>query len=149
MITLIRTNSNNNDFQSLVLELDKDLAIRNGDTNDFFAQYNKIDLINNVVVAYVNNEAVGCGAIKVYDNQTMEIKRMFVPKHQRGKGVAVLVLQNLELWAKELGYKKCILETGDKMHEAIGLYKKCHFKVIPNYGQYKNVSSSICFEKLL
>ncbi len=149
MITLIRTNSNNNDFQSLVLELDKDLAIRNGDTNDFFAQYNKIDLINNVVVAYVNNEAVGCGAIKFYDNQTMEIKRMFVPKYQRGKGVAVLVLQNLELWAKELGYKKCILETGDKMHEAIGLYKKCHFKVIPNYGQYKNVSSSICFEKIL
>jgi GNAT superfamily N-acetyltransferase len=110
---------------------------------------NKIDLINNVVVAYNNNDAVGCGAMKVYDNQTMEIKRMFVPKHQRGKGIAALVLQNLELWAKELGFKKCILETGDKMPEAIGLYKKCHFKVIPNYGQYKNVSSSICFEKIL
>ncbi|QQT25944.1 GNAT family N-acetyltransferase [Sphingobacterium spiritivorum] len=145
--TLKRTNSDNLDFQKLVLELDKDLAIKNGETNTFFAQYNKIDSIQYVVVAYEADKAVGCGAIKEYGKGIMEVKRMFVPVEMRGKGIAGKVLEELQLWAKELGYRKCILETGDKMIEAIGLYKKNHFKVIPNYGQYTNTKSSICFEK--
>lgn len=149
MITFKRTNSENKDFQNLVLELDKDLAQKNGETNDFFAQYNKIDHIKNVVVALNNNLPVGCGAMKEYDKSTMEIKRMYVSIEMRGKGVAVAVLKDLENWARELGYEKCVLETGDKMLEAIGLYKKSGYKIIPNYGQYENVESSICFEKEL
>lgn len=148
MHTIERTNSDNVDFQNLVLELDKDLAIKNGDTNEFFVQYNKIDLIKNVVVAYdANGIAVGCGAMKEYEEGIMEIKRMFVPVEKRGSGIAGIILSELQLWAKELGYKKCILETGDKMIEAIGLYKKNDFQIIPNYGQYADVESSICFEK--
>ena len=131
MLTLIRTNSENKNFQNLVLELDKDLAKKNGDTNDFFAQYNKTDLIKNVVVALNDYLPVGCGAMKEFDNSTMEIKRMYVTIEMRGKGVAVAVLNDLESWAKELGYKKCVLETGDKMLEAIGLYKKSGYKIIP------------------
>lgn len=149
MTTLSRTNSENKHFQNLVLELDKDLAKKNGENNDFFLQFNKIDLINNVIIALKNDVPVGCGAMKHYDESTMEIKRMYVPITMRGKGIAVAVLKNLEDWAKELGYKKCILETGDKMLEAIGLYKKSGYKIIPNYGQYEQVSSSICFEKEL
>jgi GNAT superfamily N-acetyltransferase len=149
MTKLIRTNSENKCFQELVLELDRDLAKKNGETNDFFAQYNKIDLIKNVVVAFNNSLPVGCGAMKEFDKSTMEIKRMFVPIEMRGKGVAVKVLNDLENWASELGYKKCVLETGDKMLEAIGLYKKSGYKIIKNYGQYENVKSSICFEKEL
>ena len=149
MLTLIRTNSENKNFQNLVLELDKDLAKKNGDTNDFFAQYNKTDLIKNVVVALNDYLPVGCGAMKEFDNSTMEIKRMYVTIEMRGKGVAVAVLNDLESWAKELGFKKCVLETGDKMLEAIGLYKKSGYKIIKNYGQYENVESSICFEKEL
>ena len=147
MYTFKRTNSDNLNFQKLVIELDKDLAIKNGETNDFFAQYNKIDLIQNVVVAYEADKAVGCGAMKKYENEVMEIKRMFVPIDKRGKGIAGKVLTELQVWAKELGYRKCVLETGDKMIEAIGLYKKNNFKIIPNYGQYANIKSSICFEK--
>ncbi|MGN0004204.1 MAG: GNAT family N-acetyltransferase [Sphingobacterium composti] len=142
-----RTNSDNLDFQRLVIELDKDLAIKNGETNHFFTQYNKIDLIQNVVVVYENNQAVGCGGMKKYENEVIEIKRMFVPIEYRGKGIAAKVLTELQVWAKELGYKKCILETGDKMIEAIGLYKKNNFRIIPNYGQYVNVKNSVCFEK--
>lgn len=149
MLTLIRTNSENKNFQNLVLELDKDLAKKNGDTNDFFAQYNKTDLIKNVVVALNDYLPVGCGVMKEFDNSTMEIKRMYVTIEMRGKGVAVAVLNDLESWAKELGYKKCVLETGDKMLEAIGLYKKSGYKIIKNYGQYENIESSICFEKEL
>ncbi|MGJ1367930.1 GNAT family N-acetyltransferase [Sphingobacterium spiritivorum] len=145
--TIKRTDSDSLDFQKLVFELDKDLAIKNGETNTFFAQYNKIDSIQYVVVAYEADKAVGCGAIKEYRNGIMEVKRMFVPIEMRGKGIAGKILNELQIWAKELGYSKCILETGDKMIEAIGLYKKHHFKIIPNYGQYANIESSVCFEK--
>ena len=149
MYIIKRTNSDNLDFQALVFELDKDLAIKNGESNDFFVQYNKIDLIQNVVIAYEADKAVGCGAIKKYENEVMEIKRMFVPIEKRGKGIAGKVLTELQVWAKELGNRKCVLETGDKMIEAIGLYKKNNFKIIPNYGQYAAIESSICFEKEL
>ncbi|MCL1662943.1 GNAT family N-acetyltransferase [Elizabethkingia ursingii] len=149
MITINRTDSENKDFQDLIYKLDTDLAERNGEKNDFFAQFNKTNLIQNVIVAYSDNIPVGCGAIKVYDNNTMEVKRMFVLKEQRGKKIAGTILNNLEQWAKELSYNKCILETGDKMPEAIGLYRKSGYKQIPNYGQYEDVESSLCFEKIL
>ena len=146
---LTRTSSSNTDFISLVNELDKDLAIRDGNDHSFFAQFNKIDTIKHVVVYYSNNLAVGCGAIKEYESGVMEIKRMFVLAEHREKGVASEVLRELETWAKELGYSKCILETGYKQPEAIALYKKNNFEIIPNYGQYANVTSSVCFQKIL
>lgn len=145
----IRANSQNNDFVNLVSKLDKDLAIRDGEDHSFFAQFNKIDNIKHVVVLYNNDLAVGCGAIKEYESGVMEIKRMFVLPEHRGKGFASEVLRELETWAKELGYSKCILETGYKQPEAIALYKKNDFEVIPNYGQYANVTSSVCFQKIL
>ena len=74
---------------------------------------------------------------------------MYVPPANRGKGIASHVLSALETWAGELNYKKCILETGEKQPEAIRLYKKNNYRIIPNYGQYEGVSNSICFEKTL
>ncbi|TSJ47970.1 GNAT family N-acetyltransferase [Fluviicola chungangensis] len=147
MITLKRTTSDNPDFRGLVSELDNYLAIRNGEANEFFAQFNQIDRIKHVVLVYEEERAAGCGAMKEYRPGTMEIKRMFVPADQRGKGIASLVLNELESWAKELGCSRCILETGDDMKEAVALYTKHHYRVIPNYGQYTNVVDSICFEK--
>ncbi len=149
MINLVRTNSDNVDFQKLVIDLDKDLRIRDGEDHAFFAQFNKIDAIKHVVVAYKNGEPVGCGAIKQYDENTMEVKRMFVPESFRSQGIASMVLLELEKWAKELNYTKCILETGEKQPEAIHLYHKNNYKIIPNYGQYADVESSVCFEKSL
>ena len=147
MIHLQRTNSGSPDFQSLVRELDKDLRIRDGEDHAFFAQFNKIDSIQHVVVAYRDGQPVGCGAMKPYGETTMEIKRMFVPLELRGQGIASLVLAELEKWCKELGYTTCILETGEKQPEAIRLYHKNNYKVIPNFGQYAGVESSVCFEK--
>jgi putative acetyltransferase len=149
MITCIRTNSDNKDFQKLVLALDADLRIRDGADHAFFAQFNKIDTIRNAVVAYDDETPVGCGAIKHYSEDTMEVKRMYVPPEHRGRGIASDVLKELEGWAKELNYKKCILETGEKQPEAIALYHKNQYGVIPNFGQYADVPTSVCFEKLL
>lgn len=149
MVELKRTNFEDKDFQYLVSELDRNLAIRNGKANEFFVQYNNSDQITNVLVAFIDGTPVECGAMRKYDPKTMEIKRMYLPLHLRGKGVTVAILQDLEKWAKELGYSKCVLENGDKMPEANGLYKKSHHNVIPNYGPYKHIESSICFEKKL
>lgn len=149
MITLKRTDSTNTDFIELVKELDIDLKIRDGEDHAFYAQYNKIDLIKHVVVAYDNSQAVGCGAIKQYEENVMEVKRMYVKPIARGKGIASTVLKELEIWAAELNYSKCILETGIKQPEAIGLYQKSNYQKIKNYGQYEHVEESVCFEKTL
>ncbi len=149
MIQITRTNSNNKDFQQLVAELDADLRIRDGEDHAFYAQFNKIDAIQHVIVAYDNETAVGCGAIKQYAPGIMEVKRMYVPVERRGEGIASVVLKELENWAKELNAAKCILETGKKQPEAIALYKKNDYTLIPNYGQYENVEDSVCFEKVL
>ena len=68
---------------------------------------------------------------------------------KRGEGIATIILKELEVWAAELHYEKCRLETGKKQPEAIELYKKNGYKVIPNYGQYEGVENSVCFEKSL
>ena len=64
-------------------------------------------------------------------------------------GIATQILTELEKWATELSFKKCVLETGKKQPEAIALYIKNGYKIIPNYGQYEGVENSVCFEKLL
>jgi GNAT superfamily N-acetyltransferase len=149
MIKHIRTTSDNKDFRELVTALDADLRIRDGEEHSFYAQFNKIDALKYVVVAYDDDTAVGCGAIKEYSKDTMEVKRMYVSVNKRGQGVASSVLKELEKWAVELNYSKCVLETGKKQPEAIALYKKSNYKIIPNYGQYENVENSVCFEKKL
>lgn len=73
---------------------------------------------------------------------------MYVPVHKRGKGIASLILKELEVWCRELNCTKCILETGKKQQEAIKLYEKNHYKIIPNYGQYQKIENSVCFEKV-
>jgi putative acetyltransferase len=147
MVRIIRTNSDNQDFVQLVRHLDADLAKRDGEDHSFYAQFNKIDKIKYVVVAYEDDRPVGCGAIKEYAPDTMEIKRMYTLPESRGKGIASKILRELEAWAVELSYEKCILETGKKQPEAIGLYKKNGYQIIPNYGQYAEIENSICFEK--
>ncbi len=149
MSTILRTDSNNPDFVKLVSELDQDLAIKNGDANDFFMQHNKIDYIRNVVIAYEDSEAVGCGALKHYSEGTVEIKRMFVRKEHRGKKISIVILNELETWAADLGYNKCILETGQQMTEALGLYRKLGYVEIPRYEPYVEIETSICFQKLI
>lgn len=147
MIKLTRTNSDNPDFIELVRHLDADLAKRDGEEHSFYAQFNKIDKIKYVIVAYDDDKPVGCGAIKEYEPGVMEVKRMFTFPSHRGKGIASRVLTELETWAAELNYLTCVLETGKKQPEAIALYKKNGYHLIPNYGQYAGVENSVCFEK--
>lgn len=147
MINIIRTNSDNHDFIELVKLLDADLAKIDGDLHSFYDQFNKLDNINHVVLIYENEISVGCGAIKEFGKHITEIKRMYVSPVNRKKGIASKILSELENWASELSYTSCILETGKRQQEAIGLYRKSGYKLIPNYGQYAGVENSLCFEK--
>jgi putative acetyltransferase len=149
MIKILRTDSTNRDFIDLVKYLDADLAERDGSDHSFYNQFNKIDKIKYAVVAFDNDKPVGCGAIKEYAHSTMEIKRMYTLPASRGQGIAAKVLSELEKWAAELSYKKCILETGQRQPEAISLYRKNGYKLIPNYGQYAEIENSVCFEKVI
>jgi GNAT superfamily N-acetyltransferase len=147
MITTIRTNSSNEDFVDLVTLLDAELAQRDGKDHSFYAQFNKIDKIKHVIVVYADDQPAGCGAIKEFNPTTMEVKRMYTLPAFRGRGIATLVLRELEKWAVELSYNKSVLETGKRQPEAIALYTRNGYTSIPNYGQYIGVENSVCFEK--
>lgn len=147
MIQLIRTDSENKNFVELVRDLDADLAERDGNEHAFYSQFNRINKINFVIVAYEEQLPIGCGAIKAYDAITMEVKRMYVKPAHRGKGIAAKVLAALEEWAGEMGFEKCVLETGKRQPEAIKLYTNNGYHSIANYGQYADVENSLCFEK--
>ena len=147
MVNLLRSNSYNSDFIELVKHLDIDLAQRDGKEHSFYAQFNKIDAIKYVVIAYENGQPVGCGAIKEFAPGIIEVKRMYTLPEHRGKQIASQVLSELESWAVELSCTKCVLETGKKQPEAIRMYERNGYKRIPNYGQYVGVENSICFEK--
>lgn len=148
-VMLKRTDSLNPDFQNLVKYLDADLAIRDGDDHAFYHQFNKIDMIKNSIVIYVDNNPAACGAFKKFNDDTVEIKRMYTHPDFRKRGLAGMIVKELENWAKEIGYKKCMLETGIKQPEAIALYEKSGYQRIPNYGQYIGIDNSVCYEKYL
>lgn len=144
-----RTDSDNPDFISLVALLDADLSIRDGDEHAFYDRFNKINTIRNAMVCYVDDKAIGCGAFRPYDQAKAEIKRMFVLPEYRGHGIGATILKELEVWAAELNYSQCILETGKKQPEAIHLYQKAGYMIIPCYGQYLNVENSVCMLKTI
>ncbi|MFD2824229.1 GNAT family N-acetyltransferase [Lacinutrix iliipiscaria] len=149
MMTIVRTNSSHIDFIRLVKKLDNYLKITDGDEHDFYNQFNSIEALQHTIVAYVNQKPVGCGAFKGFDENTVEIKRMFTLPETRCQGVASQILKALEEWAKELGFNSCVLETGIRQTEAVQFYKKNNYYSIPNYGQYKTIENSLCFQKEL
>jgi len=149
MYRIVRTDSSNSDFIDLVQQLDKYLAIQDGDEHAFYHQFNAIDDLNNVIVIYENDIPLACGAIKEFEKGTVEVKRMYTTTTSRRKGMGTLILKELESWAQEMNYIKSILETGKRQPEAIALYKNNGYRITPNFGQYSGVENSVCFEKLL
>lgn len=146
---ILRTNSENSDFIRLTGRLDIELCrIYNTNPEDY-EEYNRITDLHTVVVAYENEQAVACGCFKIFDEKTVEIKRMFVEDSQRGKGIASAMLANLETWARELGYEKSVLETGKGQPNAIKLYQKYGYQITANYNDSDDLNISVCLAKTL
>ncbi|WP_207427982.1 GNAT family N-acetyltransferase [Pedobacter sp. SYSU D00535] len=149
MVRIKRTTAKNRDFQNLIMELDSDLQSRYSSENYQYNAYTNLGNLQTVVVAYIQDIAVGCGCFKELDVDTVEIKRMFVNPYFRGFGVASSVIEELLDWAKRLYYKQAVLETGIKQPESIKLYAKHGFTVIDNFGPYKGMEESVCMRRFL
>ncbi len=145
------TDGRNPDFLILCSELDVFLnELVGGEKNRaVYIPLNALDDIHDVVVAYDGELPVGCGSFKQYDSTTAEVKRVFVCSAYRGRGISRKIMMRLENKAREKGFNKLILETGEPLSTAMGLYKNVGYRVIPNYGEYKSMPQSICMEKLL
>ena len=146
---IVRTTSDNPDFRELIVLLDNDLDSRYGVLQEHYNQFNRIEANNTVVVAYLEDIPVGCGCFKKFDNDSVEIKRMFVKVDYRGKGIAKKILTELEQWSTDIGYKNTVLETGSKQFEAINFYTNFGYYRIENFGQYAGNENSICMSKML
>lgn len=145
------TDGRDRNFIELCHELDDFLnEIVGGEENRTkYLQYNKLDDIHDVVVAYENDVPVGSASFKKYDDECAEIKRVFVKKEYRGRGISNILMKMLEERAREKGFKYFILESGEPLVSAMALYRKSGYKVIPNYGQYVDMEESVCMKKKL
>ena len=151
MITIKRTTFDDPSVKTLIQKLDKELWERYPTEQAFFDNFNKLPEDARVVIAFDGENAVGCGAFKplATPEKAVEIKRMYVDPKMRGRAIGVLILENLETWAKEEGFELAQLETGNNQPEAVRLYEKVGYYWIENYEPYVGVKSSICFEKKL
>jgi GNAT superfamily N-acetyltransferase len=150
-LTIIPTDPTNPDATVLIQRLSAELGNRYGDDGSGAFSVEDVQIPRSVfVIAYVDGNPMGCGALKPFSPETpgiAEVKRMFVEPHVRGRGLSRKILANLEDVALENGYDTVRLETGKKQPEAIGLYKSAGYYQIPCYGQFAHRPLSVCFEK--
>ena len=147
----IYTDGSNSDFIELCQSLDGFLnELVGGEENRAeYIPYNQLEDIHDVIVAYDNDVPVGSAGFKKYDDECAEVKRVFVKKEYRGKGISNKLMELLENVARKQGYRYLILESGEPLVAAMALYRKIGYKVIPNYGQYEDMPDSICMKKEL
>lgn len=147
----VYTDGSNRDFIELCHELDDFLnKLVGGEENRAeYIPYNQLDNIHNVIVAYDDDIPVGSASFKKYDGECAEVKRVFIKEEYRCKGIANKLMGLLENAAREQGYRYLILESSEPLVAAMALYRKIGYKVIPNYGQYKDMPDSICMKKKL
>lgn len=150
-MTFEHTDGTNKDFVELCHELDAYLNdIVGGEENRAeYIPYNSLDDIHDAFVVYNGAQAVGCASIKRYDDESAEVKRVFIREEYRGQGISKKLMELLEQTAREQGYSSLLLESGEILVEAMALYRKIGFKVIPNYGPYVDMPESVCMKKEL
>jgi len=149
-LRIVKTNSENPDFVMMESELEAELNERNGDLQQQYNRYdNPTSYLDTVVLAYDNDTPVGCGCFRPFDDSIAEIKRMFVRKEHRRRGIASIILMELELWAGQHDFIKLAIENSLMQPEAKQLYAKYGYKEIPCYGQYANIRDCFCMQKLI
>lgn len=144
-----RTDGRNQDFIENCRLLDMDLDRRVGKKieRDKYKKYNRLDEITEAIVVYEDKRVIGGGAIRRYDNENAELKRVFVHPEYQGRGIGSRLVSLLIEWAVELGYRRMIFETGELLAESCAVYRKLGFQVIPNYGPYADMPESLCMAK--
>lgn len=147
----IRTDGKNKDFieNCKLLDMDLDRRVGKAIKREKYNKYNQLDEIQSAIVVYEGNKPIGGGALRKYNEEDVELKRIFVcPEYQR-RGIGTKLVSLLIEMAKELNYSRVILETGELLAESCAVYRKIGFKIIPNYGPYVNMPESLCMAKSL
>ncbi len=147
----VYTDGRNLDFIELCRQLDDNLdeLVGGFEQRKNYVQYNTLEDIHDVILFYDQEKPCACASFKHYEEDTAEMKRVFVRQEYRGLGVSKALIQTLEARAKEKGYRRMILETGKPLIAATRLYQNMGYQIIDNYGQYKNMELSICMSKEL
>lgn len=143
------TDGRDNDFIKLCHMLDKYLDdIVGGSQNRCeYIPYNTLDDIKDVILVYDGDEPVGCASFKRYEDGIAEAKRVFIREEYRGRGISRKLMSLMEERAREKGFERMILETGEVLVEAMELYRKTGYTLIENYGPYRCMAGSICMGK--
>ncbi len=130
----VRTDGKNEDFieNCRLLDMDLDRRVGRQIKREKYQKFNQLDEIREAIVVYDHGRAVGGGAIRRYDDENIELKRVFVHNEYQGQGIGSRLVSLLIEWAAELGYRRMILETGELLAESCAVYKKLGFAVIPN-----------------
>src|SRR5947209_10521351 len=110
-LTILRSTTSNDDFIRLVEKLDNEFWNELNEDQSTYEQYNKVPDIKTAIIIYDDATPVAIGCYKEYNSDTVEIKRMYVDKVYRGKGISKMILNELEKWAIENGFHYSILET--------------------------------------
>ncbi len=98
------------------------------------------------VIAYVDETPLACGAIRPYEADVAEVRRMYVHRAHRRLGLARAVLSHLVTQASEFGYRRVILETGFKQVAAMRFYESAGFERIAPFGKYVDDPTSVCYQ---
>ncbi len=148
-LTVRQVELDNAEAMQLIAALDAALWEVYPEDQETYAAGNRLPSDTTLVVAYLDGVAVGCGAFKPFDAETVEIKRMFTHPDVRGHGVATAVLAALEKLALGIGHTLAVLETGSRQVEAMRLYRKLGYQRCDCFGMYADMPLSICYKKRL
>ncbi|WP_402462912.1 GNAT family N-acetyltransferase [Isoptericola aurantiacus] len=114
------------------------------------------------LVARVGGVPVGCGSVRdvsgvddgrgrgsAHPAATAEVKRVWVAEEYRGRGVARRLMGELERVARQVGFRRFVLETGTEQPEAMAMYAALGYEPIESYGRYAAEDDQRCFGKRL
>lgn len=150
-LKFVKTDGEDEAFVTLCEELDDYLEqlVGKEEKQPKYDKYNQRNNIHDVIVVYKDEKPIGCGAYKLYDGETIEIKRVYVDESMRGIGVGKELIRRLEAYARIAGFRYAVLETDEIMTRAVEFYRKYGYKIIPNYGSHADKSGCVCMSKKL
>ena len=141
------TNEKDERFIELTKELDNEYFQLHGDVVLKYRHYNDLKDPHIVLIALNWGRPIACASFRLFDKDTIEIRRVYVKKRYRRNGIAYKLIKQLEKLAMEENFKYSVIETGSENTAAINLYKKLDYEVIDSFGQFEGDDLCICMKK--
>lgn len=143
----VLTNEKDKRFIDLVKELDRGYFERIGEELSKYDNYNEFNKPHVVLLAIISGKPIACASYRVFDDSSVEFKRVYVKKEYRKRGIAFNLIKKLEKLVIEDNFKFSYIVTGKNNYPAINLYKKLNYRIIANFGQFIDDEAVICMKK--